>query len=630
MLADALWQEPHPTKVASPLPGGIATVVRFLFNLPQWFQVVGFIVGLIAAAVLVLVLWRRRAAIANWIVTRKRQVKLALAAAVVLVAGGAVAFGSASWHYMQHDNGFCTGCHVMGPAYQRFTQSEHDTLQCHQCHQQSIFASARQLYYWVAERPLNIPPHAKVPNRVCAGCHITGEGKQLWQRIAATAGHRVHLESDSAVLRNVQCVTCHGVEVHHFAPVDSTCAQAHCHVNSTIELGKMAQQTSLHCTACHPFKALVPPFVTRDSARGTLVPGNHECLECHAMRQVLASFDPEHDPHRGTCGMCHNPHTQRTPAEAKQSCTNAQCHADWRKVPFHVGPAHRRLGEDCITCHLPHAARVDASDCVGCHAAVRARRGNLHPPMPFDTTAALHRVSLAPPRAFPTKGKGDAPFVDDPPGPPALRLPLDSFPHARHKSLSCITCHLTTGGRGRLAFEAPRGCEICHHQAPAVSQCATCHDPGTLAVPESVTVRVHVASAPERAHGAAFDHAKHTSLKCVECHTTPVSLDPGPDVLRCAACHDAHHAAGRSCVACHRGLGPDVRVAHALPADAHAGCDACHLTDIVGRLVPDRSLCLTCHIPQRDHYAVQECTACHLQAAPVQYRERLHRAGAGR
>jgi hypothetical protein len=629
-MLDLLWQEPKPTKVASPLPGGIATVVRFLFSVPQWIQIVGFILGLIVAGLVLVYLWRRRAGIWTWIVTRRAQVKVALATVVVLIVAGATAFGAGSWHYMQHDNGFCTGCHVMAPAYQRFTQSEHDTLQCHQCHQQSIFASAKQLYFWVAERPLDIPPHAKVPNRICAGCHVTGEGKKLWQRIATTAGHRTHLESDSAVLKNLQCVTCHGVEVHHFAPVDSTCAQAHCHINNTIELGKMAQQTSLHCTACHAFKADVPPFVTRDSARGTLVPGNKECLGCHEMRQVLSSFDPERDPHRGTCGMCHNPHTQHTPAEAKASCTNAQCHADWRKVPFHVGPAHRKLGDDCITCHEPHAARVDPSDCAGCHAAVKARRaGRLNPPMPFDTTAALRRVSLVPRRWFPAKGKGDAPFVDDPPVMRASVIPTDSFPHDRHKSLTCITCHLSKQAHGRLTFDAPRGCTICHHQAPATSDCAKCHTRNALATPESVEVRVRVAKAPERSHPALFDHAKHTKVKCVACHTTPVSLDPRVDVVRCTACHEDHHAASRSCASCHRRLGPELETAHALRASAHEACDACHLPEIVGRLVPDRALCLTCHAKQQDHYPAQECTVCHFQAAPAEYQAHLRRAGAG-
>jgi hypothetical protein len=248
--------------------------------------------------------------------------------------------------------------------------------------------------------------------------------------------------------------------------------------------------------------------------------------------------------------------------------------------------------------------------------------------MPFDTTAALHRVSLELHHPFPAKGKGDAPFVDDPPAASAPSAAADSFPHSRHKSLTCITCHLSSREHGKLAFEQPRGCQICHHQAAATSDCAKCHAKSSLAAAESATVRVRVAGAPERSHRVTFDHGVHANLKCVDCHSTPVTLEPRVDVLRCAACHDDHHTARRSCVACHTESGPELRTAHAPPAAAHEACDACHQPDIVGRLVPDRSMCLTCHVKQRDHYANRECTVCHFQAAPAEYQAHLRRAGA--
>src|SRR6476646_4158419 len=110
--------------VVSPLPGGISAVVRFLFNLPQWLQVSAFATGVIAAAIAVVVLWRRRRAVILWLASRPWKVKLTLGIAVVGAVIAVSGTGAVSWHYMQHDNGFCTGCHVMGPAYQRFTQSK--------------------------------------------------------------------------------------------------------------------------------------------------------------------------------------------------------------------------------------------------------------------------------------------------------------------------------------------------------------------------------------------------------------------------------------------------------------------------------------------------------------------------
>jgi hypothetical protein len=62
--------------------------------------------------------------------------------------------------------------------------------------------------------------------------------------------------------------------------------------------------------------------------------------------------------------------------------------------------------------------------------------------------------------------------------------------------------------------------------------------------------------------------------------------------------------------------------------EAHRACDACHLPATVARLVPDRQLCLTCHQPQVNHYAERECTTCHFQSTPAEYREHLTKARA--
>jgi nitrate/TMAO reductase-like tetraheme cytochrome c subunit len=623
-----------------PLPGGVAAVLRFFFNLPQWFQIAGFVAGVLVALAVLWLAWRSRAAIIAWLVSRPKSTKLALAAVVGVVALVAAGGGAIGFHYIEHDNGFCTGCHVMNEPFQRFAGSKHDSLECHNCHQQSMVASMRQLYLWVAERPEKIGKHAKVPTRVCSNCHVQGNAKETWQRIASTAGHRIHLQSDSSALKGVQCVTCHGLEVHRFVPVNATCAQAGCHVTVQIRLAKMRDQTELHCVVCHRFTADVPALATYDSARGTLVPGMKQCLSCHEMQAVLAEFDPAHDPHRGTCGGCHNPHTQASPTEAARTCTSAKCHADWRSDPFHIGTNHRAVNEDCTLCHEPHHAKVDPSDCAGCHAAVKQRRAGkrLSPPLPFDTVKALQRVSdltPVPPLRIAERGSGGedsghGPFFDGPPpggDPRGGEAAADSFPHDRHKRFACITCHASQREHGRLTFAAPRGCQICHHQAPQTSDCTTCHPATALARPESVAVRLAVAGAEPQLHPARFEHDRHRALKCVACHTTPATLEPQPAIARCAACHDDHHGPDRPCVACHsEGGSAAVRAAHAPPVEAHTACDACHPSAIVARLVPDRALCLTCHAAQREHHADRECTVCHFGASPEAFQDRLHGA----
>lgn len=355
---------------AQPLPGGVADVVRFLFHVPQWIQIGGAVVGAAVATAVIVLAWRNRSEIADWVRTRSVAIQAGLALAAAVVVTAAAWTGVESWNYVQHDNSFCTGCHVMGESFQKFRASEHSDLNCHDCHQQPLTASMRQLYLWVLERPQEIGPHAPVPNERCVSCHIGERPDSVWQRISATAGHRVHLESDSAALEDVMCVTCHGVEVHQFVPARATCGQSDCHSREDTEvvLGRMAaEETGMHCLACHDFTGPVTEISDVEEARTALRPDEQNCLGCHEMQEILADFSPAEDPHDGACGLCHDPHTQTTPDAAFETCTESGCHADAREAtPFHRG-IHESVLSSCGTCHEAHGWTVDGSDCGACH-----------------------------------------------------------------------------------------------------------------------------------------------------------------------------------------------------------------------------------------------------------------------
>ena len=647
-------------RVDSPLPDPLVPVVQFLFQQPGWVMVGGIIVGGMVALIVLALLWRNRRPLLGWLTTRSRGLKLAMAGTVGAILIAMAGTGAFAMHYMEHDNDFCLGCHVMIPAGEPFVrpdtgtylivnkiakESPHDSLECHDCHEPDMIAQMKELWLWMTERPEFVPQHGKLENRVCEKCHQQGDAKESWQRIAVTAGHQVHLESDSSALKDVECITCHGLEVHRFVPVDSTCYQQGCHLSDSvgIRIGAMQAQTDLHCVTCHEFTA--EPLFTpgrEQTAAERLTPGNEQCFSCHEMRAVLAAFDPALDPHDAKCGACHNPHQQETAEAAATTCATAQCHADWRSVRFHTGAAHRQVAERCLTCHQPHAARVDASDCEGCHEEVRARGGRrVTPPVPFDTTRALQRTHRDLPRdrdslttarlggTVQLHGAGRAPPAADPPGPgiaASFPSPADTFSHRQHRQLTCLTCHTTQSGQGSLRFVAPRGCQICHHQAPSRSRCAECHESGELTEPIATPVRVEVRDEPPREREVPFAHETHAESRCQECHVLPVSLEPSVEAATCTACHEDHHATARSCAACHRQADP-VKT-HDL-ASAHQACDQCHDATTVARLEPTRSFCLACHAPETDHYRERECTACHFLTSPDAYRARLGGAGDG-
>jgi hypothetical protein len=626
----------------------VIATVQFFFQQSPIVMWGGVVLGLIVAAFVLRALWTRRVAIRHWLATRSGVVKGAMIGGVIVLAVLVAGLGYQAKRFVDTDNRFCNGCHIFIATGEPWIQSDtgnyslvnlmegkHDSLTCHSCHELRPLKEAVKMVWWMSGvRDDEIPPHAKVPRQVCENCHVQGEAKETWQAIAATAGHRVHLESDSSALSEVECLTCHVHEVHRFVPVNTTCTQKGCHENTTIALGDMAAKTvalEAHCTTCHEFTAEVPQLATRDSAAGTLVPGDRECMSCHQMETRLAEFDPAKDPHSGTCGMCHDPHAQEEVQEAKLSCSNSSCHATWRDEPFHLGASPRRVAQQCTTCHLPHQAQVDASDCTGCHQQVRNRTGGrTQPPLPFDTTAAKQRASVEQSPASLPRGKGDAPPGTgsgglSPPIPESLAA--DTFSHPQHQQLPCITCHTTRAGQGgTLTFERPRGCQICHHQAPRQNDCSACHQSTELASARPMVIAIAVLSHAPRPRSVPFEHRKHERLQCVECHVETVTLRPDSTVVQCAGCHIEHHEFDRDCASCH--TTDQLVAAHQPPVEAHQDCDACHAPERVAQLVPTRTLCLTCHTDQ-DHYPQKQCTACHFQASPEVFQSHLRKAPGG-
>jgi hypothetical protein len=68
---------------------------------------------------------------------------------------------------------------------------------------------------------------------------------------------------------------------------------------------------------------------------------------------------------------------------------------------------------------------------------------------------------------------------------------LTASSHERHNKLPCTTCHDPASKKSKLTFEPPRGCQICHHQAPSKSDCASCHEAAEMASPHEIEVSYH-------------------------------------------------------------------------------------------------------------------------------------------
>ena len=247
-------------------------------------------------------------------------------------------------------------------------------------------------------------------------------------------------------------------------------------------------------------------------------------------------------------------------------------------------------------------------------------------PVPPPSDSA--RGGAQPDRAGPLAGQGDAPPGRSAREPdPAAAALADTFSHQISQKLTCITCHSTTSQEEQPHLPAaPRLPDLPSPASDASRIAATCHKTDEIEPARSVTVEVTVPRQTPRERPVSFEHGRHADLACtaVSHHASDASSRSRP-WPRCRACHDNHHTAGVDCATCHRTEG--IIQAHAPPVDAHRACSECHTAATVAALEPTRSFCLACHSSQADHYQPKECTVCHLQASPDEYRARLTEGG---
>ena len=647
-----------------------AQLFRFLFSaVPQWVQIAGIIIGGTVATVGVWHFWKHRRRLWAWFSTRSRVHKAALVGALAVVAllvGGA---GLYNYNYVMHNNDFCSSCHIMNNAWNRFQVSAHKELGCHDCHRQSMLASTKELYWWVLERRMAVPAHDKVPTAICSECHQRLETDSARTNVLLTAGHVLHLQSDSSALADVQCTTCHGRDFHTFSPNNATCSQSGCHTGVSVKLGAMSQAGFLHCTSCHEFRTGVVRGATEADAKRGVTPVAVQCGSCHVMAEKIAEWDLAADPHEGTCGMCHNAHKQTEPRDAFQSCATAQCHASADTLTR----MHRGLGthtlNDCSACHQAHSWKVKGTDCLSCHKTIFNDRP---PARPRDSTG-VSGLRHAP---QPVNGGGSSGAASPRPAAPPR--------HAPGTPESAVIRDVSARRDAEIAF-GPRHARRAHQRTAPSLRSRTVRDDPALR-----TVRIVNVANQQPAQGASrrvttsdttFLHSRHRTVACTDCHTSAathggikvtaprdclachhgptqvatctnchvrdslgtrakavtfsVSARPapvtrsvafpharhadlecarchGPDERRtvaaetCNSCHTGHHRPTRECSACHT----TARTGHF--RTAHDGCASCHTPDKlpVGRLT--RSLCVACHQDRTTHYVNRDCADCHV------------------
>jgi Ni/Fe-hydrogenase subunit HybB-like protein/Fe-S-cluster-containing dehydrogenase component len=324
--------------------------------------------------------------------------------------------------------------------------------------------------------------------------------------------------------------------------------------------------------------ALAAPAAAQDSAMAG--GGDLRCLTKLGEHCLPEPVSPD-EPHDAICATCHDLTIQRTPAEARATCTGSGCHDQ----PATLTRFHRGLDagvlEDCVRCHDPHDAQIASGEaCTQCHT------GGVR----YDEPRSYDRDPL-----------------------PGRAAGLDlTFRHGEHEQLECTACHAAERVHAELdAVSSLRDCRSCHHTQPLVSDCVACHDRGevmarTEQVERVMDIRIGSRDGPVRT--LPFAHEAHAEFACASCHNQGLELSAAR--TSCSSCHEAHHEPTASCMSCHE----TARDAH--DREAHMGCGGagCHeqAATTVQWAPRTRELCLVCHQDKVDHNVGEACAECHV------------------
>ena len=263
--------------------------------------------------------------------TQRNQAIIAIALLIVAITSYFI------YDYTQHDPKFCTTCHLMNTAYETWDVSAMHELNCHECHESDMVESLGHVVEVLTENPQHVTKITEVDNELCEECHASNDRR--WLQVLNTEGHRVHFfERDQPP----DCIECHGLRLHVFAPQEELCME--CHDKDT---GMDAPEIEIHCLDCHEF------------TDRRLFPESEDCINCHDFARIQSVMDES--IHRSVkvktdCFSCHDPHAERTFVDCES------CH-DTSGLGLHHISSHTK----CELCHTPHGQTGMRDNCMICH-----------------------------------------------------------------------------------------------------------------------------------------------------------------------------------------------------------------------------------------------------------------------
>ncbi|MBX2812078.1 MAG: hypothetical protein KTR25_09710 [Myxococcales bacterium] len=266
---------------------------------------------------------------------------------------------------------------------------------------------------------------------------------------------------------------------------------------------------------------------------------------------------------------------------------------NWRKFmsPGPLGVDHANISGSCDKCHLMFKGIPDEK-CLDCHTVIEELR--------LDNTGFHGRFADKPCIECHVDHRGKNHSLVTEKARQAFDHNLTLFAlEGGHEELECKDCH------DRPLTELVGSCANCHedpHKSQFGRDCQSCHR--ALDWDKLNRTRTN--------HKTRLDGG-HRDSKCTDCHEGGNNLKA---VVQCAACHEeAHGGTEEPCDNCHSVSGfTPAKFEHDLCPCSFPGkhkevdCLSCH-KDFQFTKTP--TLCSGCHLKERPHDPLGECSICH-------------------
>lgn len=268
--------------------------------------------------------------------TRDNQLFLLLALIVIAIPSLFI------YDYTQHNPKFCTTCHLMTDAYDKWEDSAMHDLTCHECHVADMSKNINHVVEVITEDPQKVVNPTEIDNELCEECHASEDPE--WLQVINTDGHKAHFYGQT---NYADCIDCHGMSLHEFRPPEEGCLE--CHEDSKVHAATSMDAT---CVTCHDFLA--------NGNGDHFIPSERDdCITCHAGKEDISMATTAEAHLDSSCASCHNPHE----TEVAEDCTT--CHE------VDEGLHAVELHSDCVSCHVPHVEIGIRENCVACHVDKR-------------------------------------------------------------------------------------------------------------------------------------------------------------------------------------------------------------------------------------------------------------------